>query len=99
MQPLPFDQMINPKTGRMQPRKVDVDSEAYECARHYMIRLERAGLGEPAQPLRVLKIGTLQPHHVVPPTLVSLATYIHLPGLHKARLGIDPLIEWQGRHP
>src|SRR5262249_10135185 len=25
MQPLPFDQMINPKTGRMQPRKVDID--------------------------------------------------------------------------
>ncbi len=41
MQPLPFDQMINPKTGRMQPRKVDVDGEAYECARRYMIRLER----------------------------------------------------------
>jgi 6-phosphofructokinase 1 len=34
--------MINPKTGRMQPRKVDVDGEAYECARHYMIRLERS---------------------------------------------------------
>src|SRR5262249_54641468 len=44
MQPLPFDQMINPKTGRMQPRKVDVDSEAYECARHYMIRLRRPDL-------------------------------------------------------
>ncbi len=42
MQPIPFDQMINPKTGRMQPRKVDVDGEAYECARHYMIRLERS---------------------------------------------------------
>jgi 6-phosphofructokinase 1 len=42
MQPLPFDDMINPKTGRMQPRKVDVDGEAYECARHYMIRLERS---------------------------------------------------------
>ena len=34
--------MINPQTGRMQPRKVDVDGEAYECARRYMIRLERA---------------------------------------------------------
>src|SRR5438876_6495511 len=37
MRPIPFDDMINPKTGRMQPRKVDVDGEAYECARHYMI--------------------------------------------------------------
>jgi 6-phosphofructokinase 1 len=42
MQPLPFDEMINPKTGRMQPRKVDVDGEAYECARSYMIRLEQS---------------------------------------------------------
>jgi 6-phosphofructokinase 1 len=42
MNPLPFDSMINPKTGRMQPRKVDVEGEAYECARHYMIRLERS---------------------------------------------------------
>lgn len=40
MVPLPFDQMISPKTGRMLPRKVDVDGEAYECARRYMIRLE-----------------------------------------------------------
>jgi 6-phosphofructokinase 1 len=47
MQPLPFDEMINPKTGRMQPRKVDVDGEAYECARHYMIRLERSDFDSP----------------------------------------------------
>jgi 6-phosphofructokinase 1 len=41
MQALPFDTMLNPATGRMLPRKVDVDSESYECARRYMIRLER----------------------------------------------------------
>jgi len=41
MQALPFDTMINPATGRMLPRRVDVDSESYECARRYMIRLER----------------------------------------------------------
>jgi 6-phosphofructokinase 1 len=47
MLPLPFDDMINPKTGRMLPRKVDVDSEAYECSRRYMIRLERSDFEEP----------------------------------------------------
>ena len=47
MVPLPFDQMINPNTGRMLPRKVDVDGEAYECARRYMIRLERRDFAEP----------------------------------------------------
>jgi 6-phosphofructokinase 1 len=47
MNPLPFDNMINPKTGRMQARKVDVDAEAYECARHYMVRLERSDFDNP----------------------------------------------------
>lgn len=40
MIPLPFDTMLDPKTGRMQNRKVNVDGEAYECALAYMIRLE-----------------------------------------------------------
>jgi len=40
MQPLPFDELIVPHTGRMKPRKVNVDGETYECARKYMIRLE-----------------------------------------------------------
>src|SRR5688572_2203270 len=42
MQPLPFEQMIDPATKRMQVRKVNVDAEAYECARRYMIRLVRS---------------------------------------------------------
>jgi 6-phosphofructokinase 1 len=39
--PLKFEDMINPKTQRMRPRLVDVTSETYECARRYMIRLDR----------------------------------------------------------
>jgi 6-phosphofructokinase 1 len=38
--PLKFEDMIDPKTKRMRPRLVDIDSETYECARRYMIRLE-----------------------------------------------------------
>ncbi len=41
MNPLPFEKMLDPKTGRMQNRRVNVDGEAYECACAYMIRLER----------------------------------------------------------
>ncbi|MGH8024198.1 MAG: diphosphate--fructose-6-phosphate 1-phosphotransferase [Limisphaerales bacterium] len=41
MIPLPFEKMLDPKTGRMQNRKVNVGGEAYECACAYMIRLER----------------------------------------------------------
>ncbi len=44
MVPLPFEQMIDPKTSRMRPRKVNVDSESFQCACRYMIRLEPADL-------------------------------------------------------
>jgi 6-phosphofructokinase len=44
MVPLPFETMINPETRRMKPRKVDVNGEGYECARRYMIRLEKRDL-------------------------------------------------------
>ena len=41
MKPLAFQDMLNPATKRMKTRKVDVDGEGYECARRYMIRLEK----------------------------------------------------------
>jgi 6-phosphofructokinase 1 len=47
MEPLPFGRLINQETRRMQPRKVNVNGEAYECARRYMIRLERDDFEEP----------------------------------------------------
>jgi len=47
MEPLPFDELIVPATGRMRPRKVNVEGETYECARRYMIRLEQHDFEEP----------------------------------------------------
>jgi ATP-dependent phosphofructokinase / diphosphate-dependent phosphofructokinase len=44
MVPLPFESMIDPKTSRMKPRKVNVDSESFHCARRYMIRLDPSDL-------------------------------------------------------
>jgi 6-phosphofructokinase len=49
MVPLPFDKMLDPETKRMQVRKVNVDGEAYECACHYMIRLERDDFEDPVE--------------------------------------------------
>jgi 6-phosphofructokinase 1 len=49
MIPLEFDKMLNPETKRMTVRKVNVDGEAYECACHYMIRLERSDFENAAQ--------------------------------------------------
>jgi 6-phosphofructokinase 1 len=48
MIPIPFEQMIDPKTQRMKPRKVNVDSESFLCAKRYMVRLEPNDLSEPA---------------------------------------------------
>ena len=49
MVPLPFEKMLDPRTGRFQVRKVNVEGESYECACHYMIRLEKSDFEEPAQ--------------------------------------------------
>src|SRR5262249_47310524 len=49
LHPLRFDDMMNPETGRMQTRLVNVKGEAYECARRYMIRLERRDFEDPSR--------------------------------------------------
>jgi 6-phosphofructokinase 1 len=49
MIPLEFDKMLNPETKRMTVRKVNVEGEAYECACHYMIRLEKSDFENAAQ--------------------------------------------------
>jgi 6-phosphofructokinase 1 len=53
LEPLPFDQMINPSTGRMLPRRVNVNGEGYECARRYMIRLEKRDFANPQRLARL----------------------------------------------
>ncbi|MSU58968.1 MAG: 6-phosphofructokinase [Pedosphaera sp.] len=49
MMPLQFEKMLNPQTGRFNVRKVNVDGESYECAVHYMIRLEKDDFEDVAQ--------------------------------------------------
>ncbi|MHB8111027.1 MAG: diphosphate--fructose-6-phosphate 1-phosphotransferase [Syntrophorhabdaceae bacterium] len=41
LRPVPFVEMIDYKTGKVKIRTVDIDTETYEVARKYMIRLER----------------------------------------------------------
>jgi 6-phosphofructokinase 1 len=61
MNPLPFDNMLDPKTGRMQNRRVNVDGEAYECACAYMIRLEREDFEDAKQLGKLAAIVNLTP--------------------------------------
>src|ERR1700722_3951244 len=61
MIPLPFEKMLDPKTGRMQNRKVNVDGEAYECAVAYMIRLEREDFEDAKQLGRLAAVINVTP--------------------------------------
>lgn len=45
--PIPYDEIINPKTGRARVRRVNVDSYAYHSALKFMIRLEAQDFGNP----------------------------------------------------
>jgi 6-phosphofructokinase 1 len=45
--PVTLDEMLDPATGRIRVRLVDVTTESYEVARKYMIRLEEHDLTEP----------------------------------------------------
>ncbi len=45
--PVTLDELIDPATGRIRVRLVDVTTESYEVARNYMIRLEATDLVEP----------------------------------------------------
>lgn len=61
MHPLPFDDMINPKTGRMKPRRVDVNGEGYECARRYMIRLDKMDFQDPERLQKLAAVVSMTP--------------------------------------
>ncbi|MFN2461392.1 MAG: diphosphate--fructose-6-phosphate 1-phosphotransferase [Candidatus Velthaea sp.] len=45
--PVTLEELLDPMTGRIRVRLVDVTTESYEVARKYMIRLERGDLEEP----------------------------------------------------
>lgn len=45
--PIPFEEMLDAKTGRAAIRLVDVDSTRYAIARRYMIRLRRDDFDDP----------------------------------------------------
>jgi 6-phosphofructokinase len=56
LEPLPFGQMIDPKTQRMQTRRVNISGEGYECARRYMIRLDHRDFDNPQKLARLASV-------------------------------------------
>src|SRR5580704_16792846 len=61
MLPLPFDKMLDPQTGRMQNRRVNVEGEAFECAQAYMIRLERQDFDDAKQLAKLAAVINVTP--------------------------------------
>ena len=47
--PIYFDEIIDPVTGKTRVRMVDINTESYEVARKYMIRLEEEDFQDPSK--------------------------------------------------
>jgi 6-phosphofructokinase 1 len=59
--PIPYDQLIDPETGRTGVRLVNIESLAYRSARNFMIHLERRDLEDPALVKRMASCTNLSP--------------------------------------
>ena len=47
--PIPFSRLIDPATGRVRVRLVDIHSTSYAIARRYMLRLRRDDFDQPRE--------------------------------------------------
>src|SRR5262249_18072144 len=63
--PVPFDQIMDPTTGRMRVRMVDVDSDRYKIARSYMLRLKGEDFSDKVEPPRLGQAGNMKPSEFV----------------------------------
>src|SRR3990172_6256126 len=57
--PVPFGLMLDPKTGKVRVRYVDVDSEMYQTLWAYMIRLKPEDFDDPDTRIALAKAGNL----------------------------------------
>jgi 6-phosphofructokinase len=57
--PIPFGLLLDPKTGKIRVRYVEVDSEMYQTLYAYMIRLKAEDFDDPATVAALAKAGNL----------------------------------------
>ncbi len=62
LNPVPFEDMIDPMTNRTRIRPVDIDSYSYHVARAYMIRLEPEDFESPASLAALASEADMTPH-------------------------------------
>jgi 6-phosphofructokinase 1 len=59
--PVPFADIMDPKTGRMRVRMVDVESDRYKIACSYMLRLKAADLEDKVELVRLAQAANMKP--------------------------------------
>jgi 6-phosphofructokinase 1 len=59
--PIPFDSIMDPQTGRMRVRMVDIESDRYRIARAYMLRLSREDFDDPSELAQLAAAANLTP--------------------------------------
>jgi 6-phosphofructokinase 1 len=59
--PVPFGQIMDPVTGRMRVRMVDVESDRYKIARSYMLRLKPHDFEDRTELARLAQAANLKP--------------------------------------
>ncbi|MEA3431410.1 MAG: diphosphate--fructose-6-phosphate 1-phosphotransferase [candidate division WOR-3 bacterium] len=57
--PIPFSEIVNSKTGRTRVRFVDINSESYEVAKAYMIRLKKQDFDDRENLERLARAGNV----------------------------------------
>jgi ATP-dependent phosphofructokinase / diphosphate-dependent phosphofructokinase len=63
--PVPFDEMMDPRTGKIRVRYVDVESEMYQTLAAYMIRLRAEDLEDPQMVAALARAGRLSEQEVL----------------------------------
>jgi 6-phosphofructokinase 1 len=61
LEPLPFEQMLDPVTKRMTTRRVNIHGEGSQCARRYMIRLDKRDLADAERLAKLASVVKMTP--------------------------------------
>jgi 6-phosphofructokinase 1 len=59
--PVPFDKIMDPHTGRMRVRMVDIESDRYKIARSYMLRLKDGDFSDQVELSRLSQAANMKP--------------------------------------
>jgi ATP-dependent phosphofructokinase / diphosphate-dependent phosphofructokinase len=63
--PIDFREILDPRTGRTKVRPVDIDTESYEVAEKYMIKLTKEDFEDPEQLKKLSKTANMTPEEFV----------------------------------